>query len=81
MEKIPKEFWEDAKWAEKHYSELVKKFPDEWVAVVNREVVTAGKDLAKVKEEAKIKTGREKNTHNFHRVWRPCLLSYSSGNF
>jgi hypothetical protein len=60
MEKIPKEFWEDAKWAEKHYSELVKKFPDEWVAVVNREVVTAGKDLAKVKEEAKIKTGREK---------------------
>jgi len=60
MEKIPKEFWEDAKWVEKHYSELVKKFPDEWVAVVNREVVTSGKDLAKVKEEAKIKTGREK---------------------
>ena len=57
MEKIPKEFWEDAKWAEKHYSELVKKFPDEWVAVVNREVITSGKDLAKVKEEAKIKNG------------------------
>ena len=60
MEKIPKDFWEDAKWAEKHYSELVKKFPDEWVAVVNREVVTSGRDLAKVKEEAKLKTGREK---------------------
>lgn len=60
MEKIPKEFWEDAKWAEKHYSELVKKFPDEWVAVVDREVITSGKDLAKVKEEAKRRTGREK---------------------
>lgn len=60
MEKMPKEFWEDAKWAEKHYSELAKKFPDEWVAVVNREVVTSGKDLAMVKEEAKLKTGRVK---------------------
>ena len=60
MEKIPKEFWEDAKWAEKHYSKLMKKSPDEWVAVVNREVITSGKDLERVKEEAKIKTGREK---------------------
>ena len=60
MDKMPKEFWEDAKWAERHYSELVKEYPEEWVAVVNREVVTSGKDLARVKEEAKIKTGRAK---------------------
>ena len=60
MEKTPKEFWEDAKWAERHYTELVKKFPDERVAVVDREVITSGKNLAKVKEEAKQRTGREK---------------------
>ena len=34
-------------------------FPYEWVATVNKRVISAGKDLGKVEEEAKKKTGRD----------------------
>jgi len=62
MEKIklePKEFWDDREWAYKHYSELVREYPDEWVAVANKEVVSANKDLGKV--EMKVKELGKKN--------------------
>jgi len=58
--KIPKEFWEDAKWAEEHYSELIKKYPEEWIAIVDKKVVSRGENLALVREEARAKTGRER---------------------
>jgi hypothetical protein len=61
MEKIkmePKEFWEDQKWGFKHYSELVRKYPDQWVAIRDKKVVASG-DLAEVELEAKRKTGKE----------------------
>ncbi len=54
----PKEFWRDEKWGFKHYSELVRKYPDRWVAIVNRKVVASG-DLKVVEEEAKKKTGKK----------------------
>ncbi len=60
MEKIPKRFWEDDKWAEEHYSELMKKYAGEWIAVFNKKVISCGKNLAKVKEEAMLKVGKQK---------------------
>lgn len=36
MEKIPKRFQEDDKWAEEHYSDLMKKYSCEWIAVFNK---------------------------------------------
>lgn len=57
MEKIPKRFWEDDRWAEKHYSELQKKYKDKWVAVVNKKVVAVGDSIKKIREEARKKTG------------------------
>ncbi len=60
MEKMPKRFWEDDKWAEEHYSELMKKYAGEWVAVFNKKVISYGKNLAKVKEEAMLKAGKQK---------------------
>lgn len=62
MEEIkiePKEFWDDKEWAFSHYSELMQKYPNYWVAIVNKEVVSAGKDLKKVRDEARKRTGRE----------------------
>jgi len=59
FKQIPKEFWDDAEWTEKHYSDLVKRFPDEWVAVVNKKVVSYGESPAQVREDAKMKTGRK----------------------
>jgi len=56
----PKEFWDDMKWGEKHYSELVKKYPDKWVAIVNKKVVADGKSIKNTEIEAERKTSRKK---------------------
>ncbi len=53
----PKEFWEDKKWAEKNYSDLQEKYPDKWVAIVDKKVIAAGKSVKKVELEAEHKTG------------------------
>ena len=55
----PKEFWDDKDWAFGHYSELMRKYPNLWVAIVNKVVVSAGSDLRKVREEARKKTDRK----------------------
>ena len=56
-EKHPKRYWEDEKWANEHYGELIKKYPDRWIAVVNKKVVAAGLDIKKIKAIARKKTG------------------------
>lgn len=58
-ETMPKEFWDDMDWGRNHFSELMKDYPDMWIAIVNKKVVSAGKDLGKVIEEAKWKTKRK----------------------
>ncbi len=57
--KISKEFWNDEKWTEKHYPELQKRFRNQWVAVANKKVISYSKNLAKVEEEARLKTGKK----------------------
>lgn len=59
MEETPKRFWEDDEWAEEHYDELVRKYPQKWVAVVHKKVVSVGDSPTKVREEARKKTGAE----------------------
>ena len=56
MSKIPKEFWDDMKWGREHRSDLLDKYPDQWVAIVDKTVVVAGTYLSKVEEEARWKT-------------------------
>ncbi|MCK4476865.1 MAG: hypothetical protein KAU16_09080 [Methanophagales archaeon] len=62
MEKIniPKRFLDDMKWGERNYSELVKKYPDKWVAIVNEKVVAAGKSLRDTEMEAERRTNKKK---------------------
>jgi hypothetical protein len=55
---LPKTFWRDQNWAFDHYSELVKRYKDRWVAVVNRHVVASSKSSVKAQEQAQAKTGR-----------------------
>jgi hypothetical protein len=55
----PKEYWEDSKWACEHFGEIVKEYPDRWVAIADRKVVAAGRTIAEVEKEAKEKTGLE----------------------
>lgn len=54
-----KNFWEDLRWGEKHHTELLKKYRDQWVAVHNKKIVASGENLEKVKTEARKKTGKE----------------------
>lgn len=55
----PKEYWDDVRWSEAHYAELVARYPNQWVAIVNGEVVSAGSDLGRVVDETRAKTGRK----------------------
>ncbi len=56
---IPKEFWEDEDWTYDNYNDLVRMYPDQWVAVVDKKVVAAGKSATEVVELAERKTGRK----------------------
>lgn len=56
---VEKRFFEDLDWAEEHHGELMGKYREQWIAVYNKTVVASGDSLAKVKEEAKLRTGRK----------------------
>ena len=56
---VTAEFWEDFKWGHTHHTELLKSYRDEWVAITNKQVVSAGTNLAKVKQEAELKTRKK----------------------
>ncbi len=58
-DKIPDEFWEDKDWAFDHYSEWMKKYPDQWIAVVDKKVVAFGEDIQEIKRIAREKTGKK----------------------
>ena len=56
--RIPQHYWQDQQWAFDHYGDLVKRYKDRWVAVVNRRVVAASKSSVKAQEQARAKTRR-----------------------
>ena len=57
----PKEFWDAIRWGKKHYLELVKKYPDKWVAIVDSEVASVGDSPKMVEKDAEKKTGKHQN--------------------
>lgn len=56
---LPREFWRDEKWVHDHYQELAGKYPNQWIAVANKKVISAGKDLGKVERKAERKVGKK----------------------
>lgn len=59
LKKMPKRFWNDDAWADRHYAELVKKYPRKWVAIVHKTIVAVGDSPIQVRKEARQKTGVE----------------------
>ena len=59
IQRIPKRYWQDQQWAFDHFPELVKRYEDRWVAVVNKRVVAASKSSVKAQRQARAKTGRQ----------------------
>ena len=57
MEIEPKEFWDDMKWGEENYSELMRKYPERWIAIVSKKVVGIGKSMSEAEKEAHKNTG------------------------
>jgi hypothetical protein len=55
----PDEYWEDSKWARDNFSEIVKQYPDQWVAIVDKKAVAAGRTIEEVEKAGKEKTGRD----------------------
>jgi phosphatidate phosphatase APP1 len=63
MEIEPKEFWGDMKWGKENYSELMRKYPERWVAIVAKKVVGIGRSMSEAEKEAHKNTGVDiKNT-------------------
>jgi len=61
----PKRFFEDTRWVNENINELVKKYPDQWIAVYDKEVVAAGDNLAKVERIAAEKEGNGQCVYSF----------------
>ena len=53
-----RKFWEDNRWLNEHWAEMVRAYPDMWVAVVDQQVAAAGRDPEEVAKTAQGKTGR-----------------------
>jgi hypothetical protein len=45
-------------WASDHHAELFERYPNEWVAIHNQQVVAHGKSGTAVEQEAERVTGR-----------------------
>lgn len=54
-----KEFIENLIWGRQHHAELLKNYRDKWIAIYNKNVVSANRNLEEVIKEAKRKTGEE----------------------
>ena len=65
---FPKRYTDDTRWLLENYTELVQKYPDMWIAIMDKEVVIASKDLGEV-----YRVGRQKEDE----VGRgPCIYDF-----
>ena len=55
---IPTAYRADMRWTREHSAELHEQFQDQWVAVVNQEVVASAQGLGEAKALASQRTGK-----------------------
>jgi hypothetical protein len=53
-----REYARDRRWLDAHLDELVAKYPDKWVAILNEQVVAVGNDMGEVGREVDAKYPR-----------------------
>ena len=78
----PQRHIDDSRWVNENYTELVQKYPDMWIAVLDKEVVIASKDLGevfRVAEQKENEVGRGPCVYTFVesplRFYRPIDVS------
>lgn len=57
---LANEYWEDRDWAWEHYAEFVKQYPDQWIAISNKQVVAHSDSIEDVEKQVKAKTGKDR---------------------
>ncbi len=70
----PQRFWEDMRWLDNVDWTVLEPYERQWIAVYDKQIVAAGKDLDQVKAEAKEKTGRDTREIVFDFVHSPASL-------
>jgi len=63
VKSISQHYWDDLRWAREHSTELHRRYGDPaggivWLAIVDKEVVAAGPNLAEVERAAVKKSGK-----------------------
>ncbi len=72
-------YFRDMDWAYANHWDLERKYPNQWVAVVDEQVVAAGTDLGEVESKARQATDRfdiatlfvERGIHVWTPLWIP----------
>ena len=57
--KVPGRWYLDRDWISDHISELKRRYPDEWIAVVNGQVIAHGPNLGEVERTTEEQTGEK----------------------
>ena len=57
--RVPRQFWDDQEWALENYQQLALEYPDEWVAIADKKVVSHGTDIAEMQRSTRSKTRRK----------------------
>ncbi len=59
IEPLPARFWEDEHWLFDHIAKLTRAYPEQWVAVYQKEVVGVGNSRQEAREQARAKVDTE----------------------
>lgn len=49
---IPRAYWENARWAREHATELHEQYEGQWVAIADQQVIAAGSNPIDVRKRA-----------------------------
>ena len=55
---VPPEYMRDSEWISAHIDELTEQYPDQWISVVDGQVIAASKDGGLVQRKTREETGR-----------------------
>ncbi len=55
----PQTYWEDIKWANEHLGEIVREYPDQWVAIADQKVAASGETVGEAERIVQEISGRD----------------------
>lgn len=59
LKPVSKQYNQDMNWTFRHYAQLAKKYPNQWVACAQKRIIAVGKSVTHVLESARQKVKSE----------------------